>query len=277
MPDSNVNSAVDGRIDNKLEEFDTGVPSQKVKKIANQRAKKIAEKQTEQAISNHIEEYHSGENTDENSDSGSGSGSTNTAVQEVLNEMKIIGMPDLVRTVPTGVPPKNLSYHTFPLWGQIVEVSRPIHFREAVVDAQDGGVLTVAVFKSDFDNFSLGDRHAAREIPIESGRQVVTPDIYLPPGEYFITREPISGSTAGSDTPNLRRVAKGVNWGDLNNQLRNRNMPIRFRTTWNPGFTTQDQWERLKSNDWHTLFHNYANMSFGYNTPSESVEESTEA
>lgn len=173
-----------------------------------------------------------------------------------LDRLEVVGNPDHTRIVKTGIH-QDSDYHEYGSWGIIVEASRAVHWQDALVNAKSGGTTLLEVYP--IDNYSLGKRYKTRELSWkDGGEQTVHPEVTLPKGTWFITRD-----TERSNPVPLKRTDSDVNWAELTKATGD--IPLTFKRTWQVGREPgTDAFKSYEASGWHKVLHNWADLKFAY-------------
>lgn len=209
-------------------------------------------------------------------DSGGGSSGdgglddeTQAEIEQELAYLRLTGRPKHRSTIATGHPEGD--YHAPGDWGQIVTVHDPVHWTTAIVDAETEGVTELVVYEMEYEApvfnengevieggiYDLGDVHQTVELHHDAGIQEVYPNVTLPEGQYFVTRD-------SEEVQPMRRVQTDIDWDEFN---ANNDVPITFECSWRafanyrPG---GENWSKYRENDWDKRLYYWSEMEFGH-------------
>lgn len=195
-------------------------------------------------------------------DTGGGGGISEdqtAAIDRELTNLRLIGRPKHRAMIHTGVP--GGEYHPFGDWGQIITVHDDVQWRSAVVDVESPGVTKLIVEEMTYDEgnvYELGDVHATVELKHrEAGVQEINPNISLPVGQYFVTRD------TDMVVP-MRRVMTDVDW-DVFNQ--GNNVPVTVECSWRARANYElgtSEFEKYRDNNWHRRMYYFGDMEFSF-------------
>lgn len=195
-----------------------------------------------------------------NSGGGGGIGEERrAAIDRELRYLRLTGRPTHRAIIDTGVP--GGEYHPYGDWGQIITCHDDVRWISAVVDCESSGMTKLVVEEIDYtegEEYDLGDVHATVELNHkESGLSVINPDIALPEGQYFISRD------TDMVVP-MRRVMTDVDWETVN---QSHTIPVtvecswRARANYEPGTS---EFQRYRENNWHRRLYYFGDMEFGF-------------
>lgn len=178
-------------------------------------------------------------------------------------QLQAAATPAHVSSIETGAH-EDEGYHSYGAWGTIVSASTPVHWRETTLHADGAGTVTLELFAMEYDpdepTYNLGDRVATREIEVSGGRETVYPEVTIPVGTVFITRD--SADPTADDVVPLKRTRTDVDWDAFNDV---HDVPLTFERAWQIGRGPgTDDFESYEEQGWHRTLHYHADMEFGY-------------
>lgn len=183
---------------------------------------------------------------------------TRAEIEQELAYLRLTGRPKYRSTITAGAPEGG--YHVPGDWGQIVTVHDPVHWTTAITDAETGGETELVVYEIDYvpeETYDLGDVHQSVELHHDAGVQEVYPNITLPEGQYFVTRD-------SEKVQPMRRVQTDVDWEAFN---AGHDVPLTVECSWRafanyrPG---GENWQKYRENDWHRRLYYWSEMEFGH-------------
>lgn len=182
-------------------------------------------------------------------------------VDQELQRVRLASDPNHVAHVPTGEH-QDQSFHPYGAWGTIVSADQAVHWRSADVYAESQGTTRLEIIEMDYteaETYNLGKTHATRQLQLDGGLETVYPEVTIPEGTFFITRD---SENPTEDVVGLKRVARDVDWQALNES---HDIPIRFRASWQIGRQPgTDAFTQYRDSGWQNLLHYYARPEFGY-------------
>lgn len=120
------------------------------------------------------------------------------------------------------------SYHANDNWGNLLDVSEPVHYRGFEIDVNESGRVRFEVYNADdLGDVMDADPDAVREYHIESGGDWFPIDVTLDEGKWFVCRRT---SSAHDHLPDIgvRRAGPFEMWDELNDT----DAPVEFTRGW---------------------------------------------
>lgn len=209
-------------------------------------------------------------------DGGGGIGSDmKAAIDREVETLSIIGHPKHRSKITTGAPTGDM--HPHGSWGQIITVHEPVNWISALIDADRNGVTKIKVEAMDYEKgtyengqyvdggtYNLGSTHATVDIHHDAGLQEIHPEIFLPTGQYFISRDE-------SKVVPMRRVETDIDWDTFN---QGHEVPVSIERSWRSGAGYEPGnevfEEKYLGNNWDRRLYYFADMEFGYNNTDAS-------
>lgn len=109
-------------------------------------------------------------------------------VEQTIQDFNLAANPDDLWRVGPHSPAVEGSYHGHPLWGIHFETDRPLRFGQTLIQSRDAGTFTARVYPY-LDDGTLGEHVDQKRIHATGEpEQVVSLDLYVPPGEWLLTR-----------------------------------------------------------------------------------------
>lgn len=191
-------------------------------------------------------------------------------IERTRRHVELASSPAHVAGIETGTH-QDESAHPYGNWGVIATATEPVHWRTASVHAADSGTVRLGVFEMDYERdatYTLGEGVATRELDVDEGEQTVHPEITLPAGTHFITRDS-EDPTADTVVP-LKRVREGVDWDAMND---GHEIPLTFEESWQVGRQPgTNEFEQLRSEGWDRVLHNWAEWEVGFGVGTQTDE-----